>query len=74
MAFPKINLQEASWSEVVRWIEYRMSKNRHEKGKFCPENEDLWRLKKAMQEVDPSIQNVGATFHEHENADFDVKY
>lgn len=71
--FEMIKVQEKTWEAVVNYIEERMSYNRHRDGKFDKKNNELWRLKKAMQEVDPSIERVGTTFHDHEDAEYDVK-
>lgn len=61
-------------SEIKTYIEDTMSDNRHLHGKFYKGNEELWKLKKKLKELDPTVTNVGATFDEHENANYDVRY
>lgn len=66
-------VEDKTWEAVVQYIEKRMNYTRHTGGKFNIRNEELWRLKKAMQEVDPTITNVGVPhFRDHENAEYDV--
>lgn len=65
-------MQEANWNAVVTYVEEKMQKNRMKNGKYAKANEALWLLKKEMQEADSTITNVGRTFQEHENADYDV--
>jgi hypothetical protein len=55
------------------FIEDKMAYNRTYGGKFAIENQALWELKKKFQELDPTVTNVGATFDEHENANYDVR-
>lgn len=61
-------------AELKTYIEDTMSHNRHLSGKFDEKNLALWKLKKKLQELDPTVTNVGATFDEHENANYDVRY
>ena len=66
-------VEDKTWGAVVEYLEKRMARNRQIGGKFNVRNEELYFLKKAMQEVDSTITNVGATFTDHENASYDTK-
>lgn len=66
-------VEDKTWGSVVDYIEKRMSNNRKNKGKFYGGNEELWNLKKAMSEVDSTIDKVGKTFDSHEHSNFDTQ-
>lgn len=60
-------------AEIKTYIENTMARNRSLNGKFNSENWALWKLKKKLQELDPTVTNVGESFHEHEEANYDVQ-
>jgi hypothetical protein len=53
------------------FLEDKMAYNRTKGGKFDVKNHALWEVKKKLQELDPTVTNVGATYDEHENANYD---
>lgn len=73
MSLPFGKVEEKTWESVVDYLNKRMARNRQLEGKFNLRNEELFHLKKAMSEVDPTITNVGETFDEHENKGYDTK-
>jgi hypothetical protein len=65
-------LPEEILSQVEQFIKDEMKKNRAVQGKFDEQNYGLYRVLKKMQELDPTITGVGATWKEHEENGLDV--
>ncbi|CDQ20985.1 hypothetical protein [Halobacillus karajensis] len=66
-------MTEQNWNELKQYVDNTMAKNRRSGGKFNKENFTLWKLKRKMQELDPSIESVGETFDKHENGNYDTE-
>lgn len=64
---------EQKWEALKQYVEESMQHNRKMYGKYSKDNWVLWKLKGKLQELDPTVTNVGITYHEHEEKDYDVK-